>query len=132
MATWNKAAEPDASAVPYTVALTPPMVTVTLLAAGYEPAGTATPTGAGGLVGPKPVPHRIRTSPGLAGPPAGPREGRLVAAENGPAGTATPTGAGGLVGPKPVPHRIRTSPGLAGTVVVPGNVPFLRSEEHTS
>ena len=73
MATWYRPANPGASAVPYTVAEIPPTVTVTLLVTEYVAVdGTSTPTGAAGLVGPKPVPHRIKTSPGLAGTVAEP------------------------------------------------------------
>src|ERR1700730_9721222 len=68
MAIWYKPAEPGASAAPYTVADV--LFTVTAGADAVEKpplAGTETPDGEAGIVGPNPVAHRMSTPPGLAG-----------------------------------------------------------------
>ena len=49
-----------------TAAGCPRIVTVTGLASLFAPVNTC-PAGTAGLAGPKPLPHRIMTSPGLAG-----------------------------------------------------------------
>src|SRR5690349_18230782 len=55
-------------AAPKTSASVPPTATFTgLVVEKVELAGICTPKGAAGVVGPKPVPQRMITSPGFAG-----------------------------------------------------------------
>jgi hypothetical protein len=62
------------SAAPYTAAETSSMVTVGSVLVEYVVSlGVSTPAGAAGVVGPKPVPHRMIVSPGLAGTSSHPR-----------------------------------------------------------
>jgi len=65
MVTWYKPAESVVSTVLTTSAATPPTVTVGEIIVAGDPL-TTVPAGTGGLVAPKPVPHRTTRSPGLA------------------------------------------------------------------
>src|ERR1700722_5667261 len=82
IATWYKPANPGASAAPYTVAGRLSMVTVGSALVEYVVSpGVSTPTGAAGVVGPKPVPHRMIVSPGFAGTVVEPANVPLFAAK---------------------------------------------------
>jgi hypothetical protein len=73
MAIWYTPASPEVNAAPTTAAGCPPTFTLTPFSV-WMPLGTTWPSGAGGLVGPKPVPHRMIVSPGFAGAVVTPRD----------------------------------------------------------